>query len=239
MSMTFLLALLIVLGCDNPSPPPASDLPAPAFGAATISGAVRYLGTPPELRIIDTAKCHEGAKPVLEESIVVGANQGLKDVIVYVRNAPASDGSAQPTLELDQVGCVYTPHVLPIQVNQKLTIKNSDQTFHNSHWVTEKNGNKNIGLPQPGSSETVAFSQEEFLRVRCDVHPWMEAWIGVMNHPFFATTAADGSFTIGKLPAGDYTLATWHPILGEREATVSVDDAGHATVTIDYAPPAK
>lgn len=229
-----------LLGCDDKAPPaPASNLPAPTFGNAVITGQVRFLGTPPELKTIDTSKCHPGAKPVLEETIVIGANQGLKDVIVYIRNAPASDGSAQPMLELDQVNCIYTPHVLPIQVNQKLLIKNSDPTFHNSHWVSEKNGQENIGLPQPGTSASVSFSQEEFIRVRCDVHPWMEAWVGVMKSPFFATTARDGTFSIPKLPAGSYTLATWHPILGEREQPIEVSDTGGATITIDYAPPAK
>ncbi len=230
----------MITGCDDKAPPaPAVTGPAPTFGNAAITGQIRFLGTPPQLKVIDTSKCHPGAKPVLEESIVVGANQGLKDVIVYIKNSPASDGSNQPTLELDQVDCVYTPHVLAIQVNQKLRIKNSDPTFHNSHWVSEKNGHKNIGLPQPGMSEVVSFTQDEFIRVRCDVHSWMESWVGVMSHPFFATTAKDGTFTIAKLPAGNYTLATWHPILGEREQPITVTDTGAATVTIDYAPPTK
>jgi hypothetical protein len=230
----------VLSGCGDKTPPaPASNLPAPTFGTASISGHIRFLGTPPELKVIDTSKCHAGAKPVLEETIVVGANQGLKDVIVYIKDAPASDGSNQPMLELDQVDCVYTPHVLPIQVSQKMKIKNSDPTFHNSHWVTEKNGDANIGIVAGAPSQVVNFTQPEFLRIRCDVHPWMESWVGVMNHPFFATTARDGSFIIEKLPPGTYTLATWHPLLGEREQAIVVTDTGASPVTIDYAPPAK
>lgn len=229
-----------IVGCDDSAPPTtAADLPAPTFGTATVTGRVRFLGTPPELKVIDTSKCHPGAKPVLEETIVVGANQGLKDVIVYIKNAPASDGSAQPTLVLDQIDCVYTPHVLPIQVNQKLRIHNSDPTFHNSHWVTEKNGSENIGINQGGAPATVSFKQPEYLRVRCDVHPWMESWVGVMNHPFFATTARDGTFAIEKLPPGNYTLATWHPLLGEREQTITVAETSSQPISIDYAPPTR
>ena len=226
------------LGCDEqPSSAPATALTAPVFGTATLTGHVRYLGTPPELKAIDTSKCHPGATPVLEETIVVGSNKGLRDVIVYIKDAPASNGSNQATLELDQSNCVFSPHVLAIQVDQKLTVKNSDPTFHNSHWVTERNGDKNVGLTQ-SKSETVSFSQNEFIRVRCDVHAWMEAWIGVMNSPFFATTAKDGSFTIEKLPPGNYTIATWHPILGEREEAVVVMDTDTPQVVIEYAPPA-
>lgn len=235
-----LCAISFLAGCGDSAPPaPASNLPAPTFGSATVTGHVRFLGTPPELKVIDTSKCHPGATPVLEETIVVGANQGLKDVIVYIKDAPASDGSNQPMLDLDQVNCMYTPHVLPIQVSQKLQIKNSDPTFHNSHWVTEKNGDKNIGITQSGAPAIVSFAAQEFIRMRCDVHPWMESWIGVLEHPFFATTARDGAFKIEKLPPGSYTLATWHPILGEREQAIVVSETGAADLTIDYAPPAK
>ncbi len=231
--------LVAAAGCDKSTPATASSLPAPTFGSSRITGQVRFLGTPPELKIIDTSKCHPGAKPALEESIVVGANQGLKDVIVYIKNAPASDGRGQPTLALDQQDCVFSPHVLAIQVNQTLQIHNSDPTFHNSHWVSEFNGDKNIGLAQAGLSENATFAHPEFIRIRCDVHAWMESWVGVFDHPFFATTARDGTFTIDKLPPGNYTVNTWHPILGEREQAVSVSDTGAATVTIEYAPPAK
>jgi hypothetical protein len=227
-------------GCDKKTPQTsASNVPGPTFGTASVTGQVRFLGARPELKIIDTSKCHPDAKPMLEETIVVGPNEGLKDVIVYIKDAPASDGSNQPLLVLDQVDCVYTPHVLPIQVNQKLELKNSDPTFHNSHWVTEKNGDANVGIKQSGAPQTVSFAHPEFFRIRCDVHPWMEAWLGVMSHPFFATTARDGTFKIDKLPPGKYTLATWHPLLGEREQAIVVTETGASPVTFDYAPPAK
>lgn len=231
------LTCALLAGCDDKSLPPTSSLPAPTFGNASISGQVRFLGTPPELKIIDTSKCHPDAKPVLEESIVVGANQGLKDVIVYVVDAPASDGSAQPMLKLDQLNCVYSPHVLPIQVNQKLELVNSDPTFHNTHWVSERNGDSNIGIKAGGAPNVVSFSAPEFVRVRCDVHPWMEAWVGVLNHPFFTSTSRDGTFKIDKVPPGEHKLRAWHPLLGEREATIAVSDAATAEVTIDFAPP--
>lgn len=227
-------------GCDEKaSTTPATNLPAPTFGSATVTGQVRFLGTPPELKIIDTSKCHEGAKPVLDETIVVGANQGLKDVVVYIKNAPASDGSEQPMLELDQENCIFTPRVLPIQVNQKLKVKNSDPVFHNSRWDAEKNSDVNINLTPGQAPETTAFTHAEFLRVRCDVHSWMVSWIAVMENPFFATTARDGTFTIAKLPPGEYTVATWHPILGEREQAITVSESGTTPLMIDYAPPAK
>jgi hypothetical protein len=223
--------------CDEAPPALPSTLPAPTFGTSVIRGTIRFLGTPPERRMIDTSSCHAGARAYQEETLVVGPDQGLRDVIVYLKDVPASDGSARPAAQLDQVDCAYTPHVLALQVNQKLMIKTSDPVFHNVHWVSRCNGDVNLNMPPNAPAEVVRFAQPEFFRVRCDVHTWMESFIGVMPSPFFAVTKADGSFEIPRVPAGRYTLATWHPLLGEQTQPIDVAPDGTLTIVLDYAPP--
>ena len=239
MFVTLILAGAVI-GCDNAAPPaPTSTLPAPVFGAATIAGHVHFVGTPPERKMIDTTSCQAGSNVQQEETVVVTPEGGLRDVIVYLKDAPATDGSAASPAVLDQVGCRYVPHALAVQVGQPLKITTSDPMLHNVHYTDATTGDQNFGMSHPGESKTVTFDQPQFVQFNCNVHPWMHAIVGVVASPFFAVTAADGGYTIDRVPAGHYTIAAWHPILGERTAAVDVGASGEVKAAFEFGPPGK
>jgi plastocyanin len=156
------------------------------------------------------------------EMIVVGPGGGLKNVIVFLKDAPpTATASAEPVV-LDQVNCVFVPHVVAVQTGQTLRIKSSDSLMHNAHLQCVANPDANFGFPAPGQKDVVLNLPESPFRVKCDVHPWMTAWVGVFAHPWFAVSADDGSFTIDHVPPGDYTLAAWQEALPQQEQTIHV-----------------
>ena len=135
----------------------------------------------------------------------------------------------------DQKGCMYTPHVLGIQVGQEREVTNSDPTLHNVHSLSKLNPQFNLGQPKQGMKFTKKFEKPETFKVKCEVHSWMGAYIGVFNHPFFAVTADDGSFSLKSLPQGTYTIEAWHEKYGVQTAKVAVDAAGKKTVDFKFA----
>ena len=136
-------------------------------------------------------------------------------------------------VEIDQNGCTYHPRTLGIMVGQKLDIKNSDPLLHNIKALGKKNRPFNISQPTAGMKTTRTFTAAEVpLPVECNVHGWMHAYIGVLPHPFFASTGAEGTFSITGLPAGTYTLEAWHEKYGVQTATVTV--TGSDTKTADF-----
>jgi hypothetical protein len=231
-------SVVAMQGCDRPATSTRA-LAAPVFGQAAIVGTVKFVGTPPPRRLFpDSANCHQGARPVQDEMVVVHPDhQGLRDVVVFIKDAPASDGQNQPQAVLDQVGCQYVPHVLPVQVNQQVKIMTSDPVFHNVHWLSPTNGNVNFGLPRPGDFKLHRFIAAESLRLRCDVHPWMEAHVMILPHPFFGASDRDGAFRINKLPAGTYTVVARHRILGDLEKQVTVGESGEVRLDFEFAGP--
>lgn len=229
-----------VVGCgDDRASMDPSSLPAPAFGDATLRGTVRFVGDPPQLAMIDPGGTCRDAKPIQEETIVVGRTGGLRDVVISLIDAPASTGQSLPAPTLDQIGCRYEPHVLGVQVGQPLRIRSSDPEFHNVHWINGVNPGENLSFSTKGESRTVSFRSPENIRMRCDVHPWMESHVAVLPNPFFAVTDADGTFTIARVPAGAYRVRAWHARLGEREGKATLDAAGTATLDFDFARPAR
>ena len=229
----------LALGCGPETPDASRTLPPPVFGSASIVGSVKLVGPPPPVRMLDIGSCHTGAVAAIDETVVVGSSGELANAIVYLIDAPLSTGVAQPQLVLDQVGCKYVPRITAVQSNQPLKITTSDSVFHNVHWVSQHNGNVNVGLPKAGDFKTVAFTTPEFIRVRCDVHPWMNAWVGVFDHPFFAVTNEKGQFKIDKVPAGTYRVGVWHELYGTRELSLVVTDSAPGVVRFEFAPPAK
>ena len=138
--------------------------------------------------------------------------------------------SPENAVVLDQQGCKYRPHVIGIQVGQPLEVRNSDATLHNVHAVPKVNREFNFGQPTKGMKSTRTFDKVEVMvPFRCDVHGWMNAYAGVLAHPFFAVSKADGSFEIKGLPAGSYTIEVWHEQLGTQTTKVTVDAKAGAT----------
>jgi plastocyanin len=205
---------------------------------ADVTGKVTLDGKAPKAKeikmtaVADCAKQH--ADPVYEETWVVGEKNELKNVIVYVQKADGVDLSGPAPSEpavLDQKACMYVPHVLPVMVGQKMQIKNDDPFLHNIHGLGKDNGEFNFPQQNKGDLKEVtgqANKAPERYKVKCDVHPWMGAWIMVLDHPYFATTGDDGTYTIKGLKDGDYTLVAWHEKGGATEQKISVKD-GKAT----------
>jgi plastocyanin len=201
-----------------------------ASGEGVIRGQVTYSGMP-DLKIIP------GSPQVVDETIVTGAHSGLKNVIVYLKDAPKATFTMQTPAVLDQVKCVYVPHVLAVQTGQKLTLKSSDSVMHNVHLKSAVNPDTNYGFQTAGEKQITLSSAEAPFAVRCDVHPWMGAWIGVFDHPWFAVTADDGSFTIEHVPPGNYTLAAWQEALPEQEQKISVSGSGATEANFKFQAP--
>jgi hypothetical protein len=174
------------------------------------------------------------------DALLVGADGGVGNVFVYLKEGVS--GTYPPpedAVMLDQVGCRYIPHVFGVQVGQPLHITNSDPAVHNVNAVARTNRGFNLIQQPDSSSSTRQFEAPEVMvPIRCDVHPWMNAWAGVVAHPFFAVTGEDGTFQIGRLPAGTYTIEAWHEHLRTQTRTITVDGTSDATVTFTFTPPA-
>ena len=199
---------------------------------AQVTGTVKLDGKAPEMPKIDmsaVAQCgQQHATAVAQETVVVGADNGLANVVISVKKEEGMDlpGDApKDDAVLDQKGCQYSPHVVAMMQGQKLAVKNSDPFLHNVHTLPEKNEGQNMAQPTVGEAKLKAPKEAEYFRVKCDVHPWMGAWVAVLDNPYFAVSDKDGKFTLPKgLPDGDYTLHVWHEKFGDQDVKVSVKD---------------
>jgi plastocyanin len=174
--------------------------------------------------------------PTVSEVVVVGPGDGLQNVFVYVKDGlgDRTFTAPQTPIVLEQKGCRYVPHVFGAQVGQPVKIVNSDPTLHNVHAVPKANTEFNFGQPLKGMETTRMFEKPEVMvPFKCDVHGWMSAWGGIVPHPFFAITKPDGTFEIKGLPAGTFTIETWHEQFGLQMQTVTVD--GTAAGKADFA----
>jgi hypothetical protein len=173
----------------------------------------------------------------MSELLVVGPGNGLKNVFVYVKDGLGARTYAVPTtpVMLDQKGCRYIPHVFGVQVGQPVQIANSDPTLHNVNSAPQNNRGFNFGQSPSTPAVTRTFDKPEIgVPFRCDVHTWMNAYAGVVAHPFFAVTADDGTFEIKGLPPGTYTIEAWHEQLGTQTQSVTVDGKTAAKVSLAF-----
>lgn len=231
--MYFLILLLLLLAACAPAPKPAAE---PAYfqadpaTAGTIRGTIRFTGKKVAAKVISLdadpqcGKLHAGGK-ITEDGVLLGTNGGVGNVFVYLKTglegktfAPSAD-----PVTIDQKGCWFGPRVLGIQVGQPLRVTNSDPVTHNIHPQPQKNRDWN----QSQSPEDLPLSRkfaapEVMVPVKCNVHKWMRAWIGVLDHPYFAVTGPDGSFSIRNVPPGSYTVAVWQETLGTQEQTATL-----------------
>jgi hypothetical protein len=195
----------------------------------------------PVIDMSGVAQCaQQHSSPVHQETVVAGPSGGLANVVVSIKREEGSElpGSApsEPAV-LDQKGCQYSPHVIAMMKGQPLVVKNSDPFLHNVHTLPEKNEGENKAQPNldPGA-KLKSPTEAEYFRVKCDVHPWMGAWIAVIDNPFFAVSDKDGNFSLPKgLSDGDYTLTAWHEKYGTQQAKVTVKD-GKGTASFVFKP---
>jgi hypothetical protein len=200
-----------------------------SVASAEITGKVTLEGKAPEAKEIDMSGVKEcaalHADPVTEQNIVADESGNLANVIVAIKKAEGQDLPGDPPAEpatLDQTGCMYEPHVIAMMSGQEFVVKNSDPFLHNVHSLATVNPAFNFGQPNVDPGKKVEPPKaEEYFRVKCDVHPWMSAYVGVFEHPYFAVTKEDGTYSIkaDELPDGDYTLTFWH----EKLATEPVE----------------
>jgi plastocyanin len=226
-----------------PSSVPAGGAATPdEVNGATVTGKVSFEGTKPTMRTIDMSanpvctKAHAAA-PQKSEEVVINANGTVKYAFVWIKTGLPDKQWAVPTSDvaLDQHGCMYQPHVLGVMAGQKIDIKNSDPTNHNIHPLPQTNQEWNESQP-PGSDVKVQSfpRQEVMIPVKCNIHPWMRSYIGVVSHPFFAVTGDDGTFTIKGLPPGTYTIETWHEKYGTQDQQITVGPKESKTVDFSF-----
>jgi len=204
------------------APPPQ---PIDPSTVSTISGRITLQGTPPKPERIQTRSDPNCKAPVFTESYVVGKDGALQNVFVYVKDGLGKYTIPVPTepVVLAQKNCTYEPHVLGIMAGQPLELRNDDPTLHNIHAVPNANREFNMGQPIQGMRQTHVFSATEVMvPFKCDVHKWMNAYVGVLDHPFYSVTGADGSFELTGLPPGTYTIEAVHEKLGRQTQTVTV-----------------
>ena len=221
--------------------------PGVANAASTITGTVTFTGKPPVLKPLamdaDPACAKKHSKPVLAEMLVLGNGQTMANVILWVsKGLPAGKTFPVPKnpVTLDQNGCVYVPHAMGIMVGQAYRILNSDGILHNIHTLPKINPSFNRAMPATSKETSTTFAKPEpIFQIKCDVHPWMSAYIGVFTHPFFAATGTDGKFSIAGLDAGTYEITAWHERLGTQTASITVSGSDSKTQDFKFAVPAK
>ncbi|MBI4353967.1 MAG: carboxypeptidase regulatory-like domain-containing protein [Candidatus Omnitrophica bacterium] len=257
--VTLVVGLVVAIGCGGGKPQDASAksnsdarpiqlAQAPEggeavqpTGSATVSGTVKFSGTAPSAERVkmdaDPQCAMQHKEAVNKPEVVVNANGTLKHVFIYVKQGLEGKTFAAPTSSgsLNQHGCMYEPHVLGLQVGQRLDIVNSDSTLHNVNCKATKSKPFNLAQPTKGMKSSKQFTAPEIMvKCVCNVHPWMAAYVGVVAHPYFAVTGDEGSFSLAGLPAGTYTVAAWHEKYGEQTQDVTVADGAVSSVAFEF-----
>ena len=237
----FAILLVVLAGCGggggSECDAPRTPTPLDRASTGTITGTVTLGGAPPPtapLRM--TAECaaqHRGPVPAGDVLVHDGR---VENAYVYIKDGLGERVFAVPAepVVIDQVGCVYRPHVAAAQACQPITFKNSDSFLHNVHGTPTVSSQWNFSMGVQGSTRSVRIPKPEIpVEVRCDVHPWMRAYVAVSAHPYFAVTGADGRFVLRDVPPGDYLVASWHERFGTRETRVTL--AAHDTKDLAFA----
>lgn len=208
--------------------------------AGDITGTITLKGTPPKEKEITPLKEDPTCGKLHSEMptthfYVVGPNGALADVVVSVQGAKGAAGAAAEPVTLDQKGCEYVPQILAVQTGQKIVVKNSDPVLHNVHDLPTTAGNQEQNKAQMPGGPPLDFSfskPEDFLKFKCDVHPWMFAWVSVFDHPYFAVSGKDGTFKISNVPAGKYTLKAMHRKAGATTQEIEVKEGAPTKVDL-------
>lgn len=208
-------------------------------GDATISGTITFTGQVPKFSPIamnaDPTCAGKHDEPVYPQTLVLGEGNTVGNIFVQVKDSFAQGDYPAPTtpVVIDQEGCMYHPHVVGVLAGQPLEFWNSDGILHNVHLNPKQNREQNLGMPASLKRKSVMLNTPElYFPVKCDVHPWMSAYVAVMSHPYFDVTEDDGQYEI-KVPAGTYTIEVWHEKLGTKTQQVTV--AAGESATADFA----
>jgi plastocyanin len=214
--------------------------------AGTVRGTVTLTGTPPAagmVRMDGDRACATFAPGAQRptERYIVGTDGALANVFVYVKSGLEGRSFPIPSepVVVDQQRCWYVPRVVGVRVGQAFEVRNSDPLLHNVRTTSVVNAPINQGQPVQGMKYSYTFATEEVMvPVKCDVHAWMNAWVGVVSHPYFAVTGSDGAFSLPNLPPGTYTVVAWHEAAGTTTGSVTVTPRGEATLALTLAVPA-
>jgi plastocyanin len=236
--------LLVASACSREQPPQRTPPPDakrvdPAT-AGTVSGRVAVEGPVPKnppLKVAADPVCEKAHPGGATADTFVSENGGLGNVFVYVKDGLGQyyfDVPSEP-VKLDQRGCMYQPHVFGARVGQNVEIVNSDTTGHNVHALPNNNQEFNFSQQIQNQKDSRFFTKPEVMvRFKCDMHNWMSAWGGVLDHPYFAVTGPGGKFELKQLPPGTYTIEAWHEKLGTQTERVTLADKGSAEVSFTF-----
>ncbi len=233
-----LACAFVTAACDARAPAPAANA---AQLGGSIGGRVRLRGrvpAPEPIRMgLDPVCLEVNGASSANDTVVVSSDGFVANAFVYIeRGLDRAHAFAAPTepVHLVQRGCRFVPHVLGVRTGQPVEIINDDPTAHNVHSLPGLNAELSRLQPVQGMRETRTFASPEIMvRLKCDLHPWMTAFVGVVDHPFFAVTDADGHFALTGVPDGVYTLAVWHERFGTQTTTVTVADGRHADANVE------
>ena len=223
-----------------PAGPPPNVKRVDAAAAGTLSGRVMFAGAVPASAAIDVtsdrACIDQNPNGVPSENIGVD-NGALENVFVYIKDGLSGYYFEVPTdpVKLDQRGCRFVPHVLGVRAGQPLTIGNSDDAPHNVHALPAVNPGFNRSQALKNMSDTKVFTKREvMIPFKCDIHPWMQSYVGVMDHPYFAVTSDGGRFELKDVPAGTYTIEAWHEKLGTQTQQITIGANESKAITFTF-----
>ena len=203
--------------------------------SGTLSGRVNFDGNPPKKKTIkmdaDPVCGSAHKEPVYNQSFIINEAGYLQNVLVYLKDVKYDGNTPDTQAVLDQNGCMYSPHVQGMMVGQDLLIKNSDATLHNIHGLPKLNSEFNFAMPKVVKEKAIKMAKaENFIKIKCDVHSWMKAYVSVFDHPYFAVTDDSGHYQIDNIPPGDYEVIAWQEKFKDKtlNASVTVSDSASA-----------
>jgi hypothetical protein len=241
------VALVMMVACSKPAPEPKPAAEKVVYfkvdpaTAGVITGRIVFTGKAVPAKKVDMEEdpqCNKLHKTsVLDRPVAVNKNGTLANVFVYIKGGLEGKKFEPPSFAavMDQKGCWFEPRVLGIQTGQEFAVTNSDPVTHNIH--PRAHVNREWNQSQPAGSpplERRYIAREIMIRVKCNIHSWMHAWIGVVDNPYFEVTGGDGSFTLKNVPPGEYTIAAWQEELGEQEQHITVASSGKAEVAFTF-----
>ncbi len=235
--------LLTLSACNTQSTPkpPRTPTPLDLSTVGTVSGQVHFEGTIPDQttqQLGGWSACAAQYPDGLPHTTDVLVHDGkLQNVVVFIKKGLGDRVFAVPeeTVKSDQKGCLFLPRIMAVRADQPLQFLNSDPTAHNVHGLPQHARPWNFSLGAKGASRTISIqTPENSIPIRCDIHGWMRAYVGVFDHPYFAVTEAGGSFSLPNIPPGDYVIVAWHERFGTQEQRLTLEKKGHQELVFTF-----